>query len=375
MTFDPDTLDTLVLKIGTSLLSGRLAFDGHVMESVVKELCLLKQQHDINVLIVSSGAVGCGMKTLNLTQRPESLPAKQAVAAVGQATLMHYYETLFMTYGEGLHTAQVLLTLRDLDQRDSYLNVRNTIRNLFQMKSVIPIVNENDSTAVDQLRFGDNDTLSAKIAAKLSAGLLVILSDVDGLYAGNPQKDPDVAHIPVVNEITSTIEEYAGGAGTLTGTGGMRTKIEAARIAMAAGVPTIIADGHTPEIVRNILSGTARCTLFQPGEAALSHRKRWIAFGRKISGTIRIDSGACDAILQQGKSLLAAGVVATIGAYREGDSVEIQDQSGIPIARALVNYSSDEVNQIMGRKSHEIVAIVGGKSHVEIVHRDNLVII
>lgn len=375
MKFEPDALDTLVLKIGTSLLSGQLAFEGHVMESVVKELCALKKRHDINVLIVTSGAVGCGMKTLNMTQRPADLPMKQAVAAVGQATLMHYYETLFMTYGEGLHTAQVLLTLRDLDQRDSYLNVRNTIQNLFKMKSVIPIVNENDSTAVDQLRFGDNDTLSAKIAAKLNASLLVILSDVDGLYAGNPQTHPDVPHIPLVREITQTIEDYAGGAGTLTGTGGMRTKVEAARIAMAAGVPTIIADGHTPEIVHHVLEGTTRCTLFQPGDGALPHRKRWIAFGRTVSGTLQIDAGARDAILTQGKSLLSAGVTAYTGVFREGDAVEIRDANGTPIARALVNYSSDQVRQIMGRKSHEIAAILGDKAYDEVVHRDNLVII
>ena len=375
MKFDPDAVHTLVLKIGTSLLSGRLAFEGHVMESVVKELCALKKEHNLNVLLVSSGAVGCGMKTLNLTRRPEALPEKQAVAAVGQATLMHYYETLFMTYGEGLHTAQVLLTLRDLDQRDSYLNVRNTIQNLFQMKSIVPVVNENDSTAVDQLRLGDNDTLAAKIAAKLSAGLLVILSDVDGLYGGNPQEDPDAPHIANVTEITSAIEEYAGGAGTVTGTGGMRTKLDAARIAMAAGVPTIIADGHTPDIVHRILNGTARCTHFEPGVAALSHRKRWIAFARTVSGTLQIDAGACDAILAHGKSLLPAGIASTRGAYREGDAVEIRDPDGVLIARALVNYSSEEVKKIMGRKSQEIAAILGGKTCDEVVHRDNLVLI
>jgi glutamate 5-kinase len=375
MKFDPDTIDTLVLKIGTSLLSGELAFQGQVMESVVKEICALKARHDINVLIVSSGAVGCGMKTLGMTERPESLPHKQAVAAVGQATLMHYYETLFMTWGEGLHTAQVLLTLRDLDQRDSYLNVRNTIHNLFRMKSIIPIVNENDSTAVDQLRFGDNDTLSAKIAAKLSAGLLIILSDIDGLYDGNPKLDPDAAHIPVVEEITPELEDVAGGAGTLTGTGGMRTKVEAARIAMAAGVPTVIADGHTPHIVHEVLAGKAHSTLFKPSDAALSHRKRWIAFGRTISGALQIDAGACDAILLQGKSLLSAGVTSSLGQYRQGDAVEIRDPDGTPIARALINYSSDDVRQIMGHRSQEIAEILGDKAHDEIVHRDNLVIL
>jgi len=375
MKFDPDALETLVIKIGTSLLSGQRAFEGHVMESVVKEICALKKDHRINVLIVSSGAIGCGMNTLKLTERPSALPDKQAVAAVGQATLMHYYETLFMTYGEGLHTAQVLLTLRDLDLRDSYLNVRNTIKNLFNMKSVIPIVNENDSTAVEQLRFGDNDTLSAKIAAKLNAGLLIILSDIDGLYAGNPQKDPNAAHIPVVDELTPEIIQYAGGAGTLTGTGGMRTKLDAARIAFAAGVPTIITNGHTPNVLHGVLSGEVKCTLFKPAESALSHRKRWIAFGRTAQGTLKIDKGASEAIRTHGKSLLSAGITDSTGHFHVGDAVEIRADDGTLIARALVNYSSDEVRKIMGKHSYEIAAILGGKLYDEVVHRDNLVLI
>ncbi len=375
MKFDPDALETLVIKIGTSLLSGRRAFEGHVMESVVKEICALKKDHRINVLIVSSGAIGCGMNTLKMTERPSALPDKQAVAAVGQATLMHYYETLFMTYGEGLHTAQVLLTLRDLDLRDSYLNVRNTIKNLFNMKSIVPIVNENDSTAVEQLRFGDNDTLSAKIAAKLNAGLLIILSDIDGLYAGNPQKDPNAAHIPEVEEITPEIIQYAGGAGTLTGTGGMRTKLDAARIAFAAGVPTVITNGHTPNVLHGVLSGEARCTHFKPAESALSHRKRWIAFGRTAQGTLKIDRGACAAIQTHGKSLLSAGITDSTGHFHVGDAVEIRGEDGGLVARALVNYSSEDVRKIMGHQSHEIVTILGAKLYDEVVHRDNLVLI
>lgn len=375
MKFPPDAVGTLVIKIGTSLLSGRRAFEGHVMESVVKEICLLKREHALNVLIVTSGAVGCGMNTLKMTRRPAALPEKQAVAAVGQATLMHYYETLFMTYGEGLHTAQVLLTLRDLDQRDSYLNVRNTIQNLFAMESIIPIVNENDSTAVDQLRFGDNDTLAAKIAAKLGAGLLIILSDIDGLYAGNPQLDPDAPHIPEVDEITHEIEEFAGGAGTLTGTGGMRTKLVAAKIAWAAGVHAVIANGHTPNIITSVLSGEARCTHFKPGESALSHRKRWIAFGRTVQGVLSIDEGARNAIVNQGRSLLSAGITGCSGNFAAGDAVEIRDASGTAVARALVHFSSAEISKIMGHQSHEIAAILGEKHYDEVAHRDNLVLI
>jgi glutamate 5-kinase len=274
-----------------------------------------------------------------------------------------------------LHTAQVLLTLRDLDLRDSYLNVRNTIKNLFNMKSVIPIVNENDSTAVEQLRFGDNDTLSAKIAAKLNAGLLIILSDIDGLYAGNPQKDPNAAHIPEVDEITPEIIQYAGGAGTLTGTGGMRTKLDAARIAFAAGVPTVITNGHTPNVLHGVLSGETRCTHFKPAESALSHRKRWIAFGRTAQGILKIDQGACDAIQTHGKSLLSAGITDSTGHFHVGDAVEIRGEDGSLVARALVNYSSEDVRKIMGRHSNEIATILGAKLYDEVVHRDNLVLI
>jgi glutamate 5-kinase len=375
MNFDPDHLDTLVIKIGTALLSGQRAFEGMVMESMVKEICALKRTRELNVLIVSSGAIGCGMNTLKLTKRPDSLPAKQAVAAVGQATLMHYYETLFMAHGDGLHSAQVLLTRRDLDQRDSYLNVRNTIQNLFGMKVVIPIINENDSTAVDQLRFGDNDTLAARIASKLGAGLFIILSDIDGLYAGDPRANPDAAHIPEVLEITPEIDQYAGGAGTLTGTGGMRTKIDAARIAVAAGVPTVIANGHTPSIIHQVLQGEARCTVFRPGENALSYRKRWIAFGRTVHGTLHIDRGARDAIVTHGKSLLSAGITDLQGTFSAGDAVEILDDGGRPIARGLVHYSSAEIARIKGHQSHEIAGILGQKHYDEVVHRDNLVLL
>jgi glutamate 5-kinase len=243
------------------------------------------------------------------------------------------------------------------------------------MKSVIPIVNENDSTAVEQLRFGDNDTLSAKIAAKLNAGLLIILSDIDGLYAGNPQKNPDVQHIPEVEEITPEIIQYAGGAGTLTGTGGMRTKLDAARIAFAAGVPTIITNGHTPNVLHGVLSGEARCTHFKPAESALSHRKRWIAFGRTAQGTLKIDRGACDAIQTHGKSLLSAGITDSTGHFHVGDAVEIRGEDGGLIARALVNYSSEDLRKIMGHQSHEIATILGAKLYDEVVHRDNLVLI
>ncbi len=370
-------LKRLVVKIGTNLLSGKRAFDGQVMEAVVRELCDLKTAHGIDVLVVSSGAIGCGMSALGLERRPTLLPDKQAVAAVGQSRLMHYYETLVNAHGSGLKTAQVLLTQADLDERRNYLNIRNTLVTLFKMKNVIPVINENDSTAVEELRFGDNDTLAAKIAAKINADLLVILTDVDGLYDRNPDKDKRAKLIPVVAEggINHDLEAVAGGAGSIASTGGMRTKLEAARIATAAGVRCVIANGYKSEVIHHVLDGTLPCTQFLPAHEALSHRKRWIAFGRSVRGMIRIDEGARAALLDRGKSLLPAGVTAVEGQFESGDAVRIVDSAGELIARGLVNYGSEDIRRIMRHKSAEIAALLGHKDFDEIIHRDNLVVL
>lgn len=373
--FNPGKIRTLVIKIGTQLLTGRKAFEGHVMEEVVKEIASLKRKHALNVLIVSSGAVGCGMNALGLKTRPADLPGKQAVAAVGQAQLMHYYETLLTTHGDGLKSAQVLLSWADLDNRRSYLNVRNTFNMLFAMKSVVPIVNENDSTAVEELRFGDNDTLSAKIAAKINAGLLIILSDIDGLYDRNPAKYPNAKLIPRVDSLTDEIWAGAGGAGSMVSTGGMRTKLEAARIACAAGVPVAIANGHREGVIQGVLAGTTPCTVFAAAHDALPHRKRWIAFGRAVQGRVRIDDGARTALLDKGKSLLAAGITDVSGEFDVGAAVAIADSSGRDIARGLVNYSSRDLERIRGRKSREIEAVLGHKDFDEVIHRDNLALL
>lgn len=368
-------MHTLVVKIGTALLSGQRAFDGRVMEAVVKEICRIKRVHDVNVVIVTSGAVGCGMNTLGMTERPADLRYKQAVSAVGQATLMHYYETLFQTWGEGLRTAQVLLSWADLANRRSYLNVRNTLQTLFAMQRIIPVVNENDSTAVDELRFGDNDTLAAKIAAKLSADLLVILTDVDGLYDKNPREHPDAALLREVAAVTPELEAQAGGAGTVASTGGMQTKLAAVKIASAAGVPVILANGHTPEILHGVLEGSAPRTLFLPSVSVLSHRKRWIAFGQSVQGTLRVDDGARRALAEEGRSLLPAGVASVEGDFDVGAAVRIVDAAGAELARALTNYSSADIRRIQGRRTSEIAEILGRKDYDEVVHRDNLVLL
>jgi glutamate 5-kinase len=370
----PTDIKTLVIKIGTTLLSGPSGFDGRIMEEMVKELALLKQERGLNILVVSSGAIGCGMTVLKMQERPKALPLKQAVAAVGQSMLMHFYETCFRTYGDGLKIAQVLLSAADLDDRQSYLNVRNTIKTLFDLNNVIPIVNENDSTATAELRFGDNDTLAAKIAAKIDADLLIILSDVEGLYDRNPQL-PGARLIPSVEEITPEIEALAGDTRVETSTGGMITKLRAARIACSAGLPTVIANGRKSGIVSEVLSGSARCTVFQPSADILPHRKRWIAFGRTIRGTLIVDDGASRALTTRGKSLLPAGITEVRGAFRVGDAVRVRDSNGSELARGLVNFSSDDLSLIIGHKSKDIEGILGHKDLDEVIHRDNLVML
>ncbi len=368
-------MQTIVIKIGTTLLTGARGFDGPVVEGLVKEIAALKHERDLNVLIVSSGAIGCGMDTLKLAERPKVLPLKQATAAIGQARLMHFYQVLFETYGDGLHTAQVLLTSSDLDDRHRYLNIRNTIQTLFSLKNVVPIVNENDSVATEELRFGDNDTLSARVASKIDADMLIILSDIDGLYDRNPSRYKDAKLIESVAQVDDSIDALAEDTGVATSVGGMKTKLHAARIACASGLVTVIANGRTPGIISGVLDGTARCTRFGASAAVLSHRKRWIAFGRAARGAIDIDDGACGALREKGKSLLAAGVTGISGAFDVGAAVRIRDRSGKDIACGLVNYSSGDLGRIKGCKSSEIRAILGRKDFDEVIHRDNLVLL
>ncbi|NLV44950.1 MAG: glutamate 5-kinase [Candidatus Hydrogenedentes bacterium] len=375
MKSSPEKVKRIVIKIGTNLLTGKKAFDGHVLEEMVKEVCELKRDHGTDIVIVSSGAVGCGMMMLGLTKRPVSLPEKQAVAAVGQARLMHYYETLFQTYGDGLTTAQVLLTQADLDSRQNYLNVRNTLNTLFAIGTVIPVINENDSTATEELKFGDNDTLAAKIAAKINAGLLILLTDVEGLYDKNPAEDQSARLICDVERITPDLEAAAGGAGSIAATGGMRTKIDAAKIATAAGVDCVITSGHQRRVIHRVLSGEAVRTRFFPAKVALTHRKRWIAFGRATSGAIHVDNGARNAIVNQGKSLLPAGITAVEGRFNAGASVRVMDASGALIARGLVNYDSEALRAIQGKKSGTVAAILGRKDFDEAIHRNNMVVL
>jgi glutamate 5-kinase len=365
----------LVVKIGTTLLSGPNGFDGRILEQLVKELGALKQRRKLNILLVSSGAIGCGMSILKMTERPSVLPLKQATAAIGQSRLMHYYETLFQTHGQGLLTAQVLVTTGELDNRASYLNIRNTIHALFAMGNVAPIVNENDSVATEEIKFGDNDTLAARVAAGIGADLLILLSDIDGLYDKNPRRFPDASLIECVPAVTDDVEALAEDTFTSTSIGGMKTKLQAARIATASGVPMAIADGRREGVVTDVIEGRGPMTWFAPCANGLTHRKRWIAFGRSTRGTIVVDEGARRALVEQGRSLLAAGVVDVAGRFAEGAAVRVIDVEGRSFAQGLVNYASEQITQIKGCKSSQIEAILGRKDFDEVIHRDNLVLL
>ena len=365
---------TIVVKIGTSSLTqpetGQLALS--TIASLAETLCHLRQQGH-RVILVSSGAVGVGCARLGLTERPKAMALKQAVAAVGQGRLMRIYDDLFTTLSQPI--AQVLLTRSDLVQRNHYLNVYNTFAELLAL-GVIPVVNENDTVAVEELKFGDNDTLSALVASLVEADWLFILTDVDRLYSADPRSVPDAQPISLVNNLKelAALQIQTGAQGSQWGTGGMVTKISAARIAIAAGVRTVITQGRFPHNLEKILDGEPLGTHFQPQPEPTSARKRWIAYGLVPVGKLYLDTGAIAAIAQGGKSLLAAGIKTVEGNFEAQAAVQLCDHQGNEIARGLVNYSSEELEKIRGCHSREICTILGYVGAETVIHRDNLVL-
>ena len=362
----------IVVKVGTSTLThpnGKLNFSR--IEGLVRELADAVNAGK-QILLVSSGAVGAGMDRLGWKEKPKTIPEKQAAAAVGQGILMHTYEKLFAEYGQVV--GQVLLTREDSVNRRRYANSRNTLLTLLNI-GVIPIINENDAVSIDELKIGDNDTLSANVAAIVDADVLIILSDVDGVYSANPQTDPQARLLPEINEVTPEVEAMCGGAGTMRGTGGMLTKMAAARMAMNSGIVMVIASGGRDGAVQSILAGKPIGTLFPPRQNRLQFRKRWLAFGARIKGRLKVDKGCAQALLSNGSSLLAAGVKDVEGNFEQGSTVSILNPEGWEIARGLVNNSTDDVRKIMGAHTHEIAEILGHKPYDEVVHRDNLVLL
>lgn len=365
---------TIVVKIGTSSLTqpetGQLALS--TIATLAETLSDLRRQGH-RVILVSSGAVGVGCARLGLTERPKAIALKQAVAAVGQGRLMRVYDDLFTTLQQPI--AQVLLTRSDLVQRSRYLNIYNTFRELLGL-GVIPVVNENDTVAVDELKFGDNDTLSALVASLVEADWLFLLTDVDRLYSADPRSVPDAQPIALVSSIKelAQLQVQTGSQGSQWGTGGMVTKISAARIAIAAGVRTVITQGRFPRNIEKIIAGEPIGTHFEPQPEPTSARKRWIAYGLIPAGKLYLDAGAIAAISQAGKSLLAAGIKTVEGEFDTQEAVQLCDSTGNEIARGLVNYNSEELQKIRGCHSREIPQILGYVGAETVIHRDNLVL-
>lgn len=363
----------IVIKVGTSTITyanGKRNFSQ--IDRLAREISDLQNQGK-EMILVTSGAVAVGVDRMGLPGKPKTIPGKQAAAAVGQGVLMHTYEKFFADYGQIV--AQVLITKTEAIDRHRYTNTRNTFMELMRQR-VIPIVNENDVVALDELKIGDNDNMSALVAGIVDADLVIILSDVDGLYTANPQTHPDAVIVPEVVEITPEIEASAGGVGSARGTGGMATKIQAAKAATSSGIHLVIASGTEKNAITRVLQGEELGTLFVSRENRLQFRKRWLAFGAKIAGSIVVDEGCAKAIRKAGGcSILPAGVFAVQGEFLPGSTVSVIDKDAHELARGLVHYSSAELEQIKGCNSGEIANILGHKNFDEVIHRDDLVIL
>jgi glutamate 5-kinase len=361
-----------VIKIGSSILSDRNGINRPRLRSLAEEVCTLHQR-GIELVVVSSGAVAAGMARLGLRDRPKTMPQRQAAAAVGQIGLMALYDEYFALHAT--QVAQILLTHDDLADRSRYLNARHTIETLLAA-GVVPVANENDTVVIDELmNFGDNDNLSALIAGLVEADLLVLLSDVAGLYTRDPHADPDAELVSVVEDADHAAASYTmEGRGAL-GTGGMASKFAAARKAAAAGIPTIIADGLHSGVLPALFDGRqAVGTLILPRGDRLARRKHWIAYTLKPAGTLIVDQGASEAITQKGRSLLPKGLKEVQGKFGSGECVRCVDLSGREFARGLVNYSAAELEKIKGVHSARIDSILGYKLTEEVIHRNDLVL-
>jgi len=361
----------IVVKVGSSLLVREGALQLEKIKELACNIAYLRERGK-KIILVSSGAVACGMSVMGLSRKRGDIPFKQAMSAIGQSVLMQTYREVFSPLG--IQVAQILLAPEDTNNRVKYLNARNTFEALLHL-GVLPVVNENDSVAVAEIKFGDNDRLSALVASLIDADLLVILSDVEGLFTADPRVLPQASLIEEVKKIDLEIEEMAGGEGNYFSTGGMKSKIIAARMATLSGTGVIIASGKDFSVLQEIGEGKKRGTFFWPEEKHLPGRKRWIAFAMMPRGSVLIDKGAKKAILTQ-KSLLPAGVKAVEGNFDLGDCVEILGPARELVGRGITNYSSEELKKILGLHTEEVKEVLGGKDFdEEVVHADNLVLL
>jgi len=360
----------VVVKVGSNVLTENHGLNVTVIRSISRQICGLIDR-GLEIILVTSGAMASGVKKVGLSKRPNEIPKRQAVAAVGQAGLIMEYEKAFARYKKKV--AQILLTSEDLSSRKRYLNARNTLYTLLSWH-VLPIINENDTVMVEEIKFGDNDNLAAMITLLLDADILINLTDIDGLYTKDPRIFPGAEMIPLVSTINKNIEKLASDIPGALGSGGMLSKIKAAKKVNTSGIPMIIANGGKPNILIKLFSGGSYGTYFVPNEQRLASRKRWIAFTLKPQGAVIIDEGAANAIMKRGKSLLPSGILRVEGDFNVGAAVEFKSTQSQTYGIGLVNYSAVEISKIKGLNSNKIEACLGHKPYDEVIHRDNLAI-
>jgi glutamate 5-kinase len=363
----------IVIKVGSAVLTGTgEGLDQKRIEQLAAEISAVMESGR-EIILVSSGAIAAGLAKLGLKKtKGMPLPVKQAAAAVGQSGLMRMYEKTFA--GRGRNVAQVLLTREDLANRSRFLNARNTLSTLLEY-GVVPVINENDTVAVDEIKFGDNDNLSGMVVHLTDADLLVILSDIDGLYSADPRLVPDATFIPVVERITAELERGAGDALNAVGTGGMRSKVMTAKKVTAYGVPMVIINGRKQGVLQALLDGNETGTLFLPQEERNRSRQHWIAYTACSSGRVVVDDGGREALVKKNKSLLPGGIVRVEGTFKAGDCVNCTDGRGNVFARGLTKYSSTDLEKIKGLKTSQIASVLGHKDYDEVIHKDDLVIL
>ncbi len=359
----------VVIKIGSNILATeRSGLNLDIIQALSKDISHIASS-GYEVVLVSSGSIAAGIKKLGLTRRPTDIRHKQAAAAVGQSNLMWAYERGFAKFGKKV--AQVLLTTEDFCDRKRYINAKNTLLTLLSY-DVIPIVNENDTVSTDEIKFGDNDNLASFVSILVEADQCIMLSDVEGLYDDDPRSNKNAVIIDYVDEITPKVEKMAGESKTFVGTGGMYSKVLAAKKATHHGIGVHIISGKKPGLLKGLIDGDKTGTYFEPKKQGLSHRKSWIAYSSRSKGSIGIDGGAVKALRKMGKSLLPSGIVSVDGYFEVGDAVYCLDPEGKRVAKGLMNYSSSDIKKIKGHKTSEIEAILGYKYSDEAIHRDNL---
>lgn len=369
---DIEKAKRIVIKVGSALLTNDGAgIDAQAIDKWVDQIAYLLDQKK-QIVIVSSGAIAEGLVRLGMTSRPQSIHMLQSAAAVGQMGLIQTYESSFKRYSR--QTAQILLDHDDMANRERYLNARGVVQSLIEL-GVVPIVNENDTVVTDEIRFGDNDRLAALVANLIDADALLILTDKDGLYDANPDTHADAQLIPEALASDTSLDAIAGGSGGILGRGGMKTKLQAARLAARSGCHTVIAGGRNADIVLRVAAGESVGTLLLADQAPLAARKQWLVGQLQVRGTLVLDEGASKVLRQQGRSLLAVGVTAVKGSFTRGELVSCIDNQGNEVCRGLVNYSSEEAQLIKGKSTEQFVDILGYLEDEELIHRDNLVVV